>query len=132
MRSGVVKVTLAPILTSGERRLVDAAANGDLADFSATDLAENDPARGHSWGDQRTLSAQVVRALATGSNPSWKTASSGLRIAGAKITGLLDLADAKIRFPMAFIGCCFDREPSLRNASVKSIFLGGRTLPRLH
>ena len=123
------EVTKTPILTSAEQRLLRAAAKGDLADFRATDPADNQPLQGSSWSDQRTLSAEVVRALATGGDPRWNVHSAGLRIAGARIAGALDLAHVEIHFPLAFIGCSFERELSLRNASVNAVFLGGSALP---
>src|SRR5579859_4260177 len=109
-------------MTTADWRLIHATANGELADFSATDTAANDSAHGRSWDDQRTLSAEVIRTLATGSNFSWNILPTGLRIAGARITGVLDLSDAAMRFPIAFVKCYFECELSLRNASVKSVF----------
>lgn len=119
----------APILTPAELKLLEASANGEIADFSSIGSADNNPVDGPCWNEQRTLSAEVVRTLLTRTNPSWCVRPAGVRIVGARIAGVLDLAGAEVGFPIAFIKCCFERELSLRGASVESVFLGGSDLP---
>ncbi len=111
--------------------MIDSAASGELADFSSTNPNENDPAAGESWGAERTISAKVISALATADSAASCSLSVGLRIAGARIKGVLNLADMEIRLPIAFVGCFFERELSLRKATVISVFLGGSVLPGL-
>ena len=118
-----------PNPTVAERRLIDAVAAGVVADFTIGDPSGDDPARDESWGDDRTISAAVARALATESNPAWPVTANGCRIAGARIAGVLDLAGARVRFPLAFIGCHFTDELSLRAATTDSLFFGGSALP---
>jgi hypothetical protein len=117
--------------TPAERRLIDSIAKGDVADFSSIDPSENDPSTGVSWGAHRTLGAEVVRAMAIGVTEASSVRSAELRIAGARISGTLNLSRAEIPIPIAFIGCYFEREISLRDASATSIFLGGSTVPSL-
>ena len=124
-------MTRTPTHRLAERRLIDAAAGGELADFSSTNPSENDPAGGESWSAERTISAKVICALATANSAAACAPSAGIRIVGARIRGVLNLADKEIRLPIAFVGCFFEREPSLRNASVISVFLGGSVLPGL-
>jgi hypothetical protein len=113
-------------LTSAELRLVEASANGSVADFSAIDYAANRPA---DTTDGPTLSADVVRTLLTRSNPAWTVTRAGVHVVGARISGVLDLAKATIDFPIAFVNCHFDQELALRGATLQSVFLGGSEVP---
>jgi hypothetical protein len=109
-------------LSCAESRLMEASANGAIADFSPVDSAANRRASPTEWTDQPALSAQVVRHLLSGSNPAWSVTRAGVRVVGARITGVLDLADTAIDFPIAFVNCHFDRELSLRGALVAATF----------
>jgi hypothetical protein len=131
MPAGQTRVTRTPTHRLTERRLIDSAASGELADFSSTNPIENDPAGGESWGAERTISAKVIRALATADSAASCASSAGIRIAGARIRGVLNLTDKQLRMPIAFVGCFFERELSLRNATVISVFLGGSVLSGL-
>jgi len=144
-------------LTSVELRFLKASAKGAIADFSAIESSVNRPVevaaaspidppvdQGISPADrtnqqrraaefvrtdERTLPADVVRRLLTRSNPAWRVTRAGVRVVGARITGVLDLAGATIDFPIAFVNCHFDQELSLRGAILQSVFLGGSDVP---
>src|ERR1700690_2824103 len=118
-------MVLAQLGTPAELKLLEASANGEIADFSSIDPLKNNPLAGEHWTEHRTLSAEVVRALVMGNNSRWSTRPAGVRIVGARIVGMLGLADANIPFPLAFVKCSFERELSLSGASVESVFLGG-------
>src|ERR1700731_914757 len=113
-------------LTSAELRFLEASANGAIAGFSPVDSAANRPA---DTTDGPTLSADTVRTLLTRSNPAWTVTRAGVHVVGARIIGALDLAEATIDFPIAFVNCHFDQELSLRGATLQSVFLGGSEVP---
>ena len=72
----------------------------------------------------------MVRTLLTRGNPAWRVSHAGIRVVGARIvSGILDLSEATIDFPIAFVNCDFDHQLMLRGATLPSIFLGGSDVP---
>jgi hypothetical protein len=55
----------------------------------------------------------------------------GIRLTGARITGVLDLSSVEVPFPLRFSDCVFDEAPRLHGASVKELAMTGATLPGL-
>ncbi|MGA9723129.1 MAG: hypothetical protein WBQ86_11785, partial [Candidatus Binatus sp.] len=71
-------------LTEAERRLVEAAKKGELADYSAQASDDNIPAKGQKWDDSRTIRAETIYQLLTGSKPEWSLHAKGVLIRGAR------------------------------------------------
>jgi hypothetical protein len=118
-------------LTSAEKEVVNAAAEGDLADFTAGDKQADDPAQGAAWDDGRSVRAEVIYALAVGTNPAWPVHAKGVRIRGAKIVGALDFEAATLRCPLALLGCYIAEPVTLRGATIPALYLNGSHLPGL-
>ncbi|MGH7839082.1 MAG: hypothetical protein ACREQC_14820, partial [Candidatus Binataceae bacterium] len=60
--------------TPPEEKLIKAAYNGNLENYSdrnSADPAANDPANGATWGEERTIRAEIIYALVVGTNPDW-------------------------------------------------------------
>ena len=112
-------------LTTAEQKLIDAARGGQAANFSSGDPAQDDPAKGGVWGDHRTIRAEIIYALATGSCLDWPVHTKGIQVAGAKIEGQLDFGGAEIRCRLAFIRCHIDKPMILADAAARSIALTG-------
>ncbi|MEV8022387.1 oxidoreductase [Streptomyces sp. NPDC086554] len=117
-------------LTSAERQLWDAYPTGRSVDFR-TDGPEDDPEHGNGWGDARTVRASVVAALLLGGNPGQPGSVPALRLAGARISGTLDLSEAEIGHGMWFEGCWFEQRVRLYGAATRTIEIKGSRLPGL-
>ena len=109
-------------LTPPERRLWDAYPKGDKVDFGP-----GAPEDGASWGPERTLRAKVIRALLLGD----VTPASALRVAGARITGVLDLRNADLTCPVVLHSCHFEKTPLFYAARTRQLAFTRSVLPNL-
>jgi len=116
-------------MTPPERELWNAFPEGRLVDLRVGAPDEDDPAEGAGWGPERTLRAAVVTALARGANAAPPGAVTALRVAGARITGQLDLAGAEIGHLLRFEDCWFEEGPSLYGAATRTIGIVGCHVP---
>ncbi len=119
-------------LTPAEEKVVNAAAAGAVADFTAGDKQADNPAQGAAWGDDRSVRAEVIYALAVGTNPAWPVHAKGVQIRGAKIVGALDFEAATLRCPLLLAGCYIAEPVTLRNATIPALYLHGSHLPDLN
>jgi hypothetical protein len=117
-------------LTSTERQLWDAYPTGRPVDFR-TGGAEDDPENGEGWGEERTVRAGVVAALLLGAHPGEPGSVPALRLAGARISGVLELSGAEIGHAMWFEGCWFEAGIGLYGAATRSIEIKAGRLPGL-
>lgn len=80
-------------------------------------------------GERSAVSASVIRALCR--EPA-RIDPFGLRLAGARIEGALDLSAIEVQFPLAFSNCTFDEPVDLTGSRVHSLAItGGSVLPGL-
>jgi|ERR1022692_85208 hypothetical protein len=112
-------------LTSAEEKLVRSAKDGEFADFSSADLPANYPAQGGEWGSERTIRAEIIYALAVGTNPDWTVHAKGIQVCGARIVGALDFQAAKITRPLALVNCYVAELITLIDARAVTIALYG-------
>ncbi|MEV0905746.1 oxidoreductase [Streptomyces hokutonensis] len=119
-------------MTPPERELWNACPEGRLVDLRVGTPDEDDPAEGAGWGPERTLRAAVVTALARGANAAPPGAVTALRVAGARITGQLDLAEAEIGHLLRFEGCWFEEAPNLFGAATRTIGIVGCQVPGMN
>jgi len=115
-------------LTPQEQRLIDCAARGDAwrPIPPVRTPEEDDPARFTEWHGSRTIRAAVLRCLLTqdiwpGAYAPWPVRDQGVRLAGARITGALDLAGAKIPKEAWLYLCAMDEKVVLTRAQTKTI-----------
>jgi len=114
--------------TPAEERLIKAATEGTIADYSdhsSADAVVNDPAQGERWGSERTIRAEIIYALAVGTNPRWHVHAKGVQLAGANIVGGLDFQGAKISCPLVFVNCYVGQPIILVDATAPTISLYG-------
>src|ERR1035437_5990900 len=109
--------------TEAAQRVKDAAQKGKGADCSAQAPAENDPAKGATWDESRTICAETIYQLVTGGNPEWSVHAKGVLIKAARIKGRLDFTAAEIKCPIVLIGCYVEEDITLTDASARSITL---------
>jgi hypothetical protein len=84
-RKALIRIT---DLTPAEHRMWKAFSRGEVVDFEQAD--DEDPTQGGAWGPERTVRAEVVRALLL-SDSSDDGEIAALRLTGARISGLLNL-----------------------------------------
>ncbi|MFJ5994938.1 membrane-associated oxidoreductase [Streptomyces sp. NPDC092370] len=115
-------------MTPAEERVWRAFARGEDVDLRGP--ADEDPARGADWGPERTLRATVVRALLL-SAPQEDGETAALRLAGARITGALNLQYADVDHAVRLSDCFFEDVPVLYAARLRQLNLRGSALPGL-
>ncbi|MGW0819224.1 oxidoreductase [Streptomyces viridiviolaceus] len=116
-------------LTSPERELWDAFPEGHRVDLR-TGVPEDDRvAGGGQWGPGRTVRAVVIAALLLGANTAQPGAVACLRLAGARISGRLNLAGAQIAHALWLEDCWFEEGVDLSGASAQSIAVTGSRAP---
>ena len=64
------------IPSAAERKLIEAAAHGEAADYRTPETID-DPRTGGSWGEIRTIRAAVIRALVLRIEAEWRIAGGG-------------------------------------------------------
>ncbi|MFE7949238.1 membrane-associated oxidoreductase [Streptomyces sp. NPDC057426] len=115
-------------LTPAESRVWRAFPRGESVDFRADE--NEDPALGATWGAERTVRASVLRTLLL-TSPQREGEIAALKIAGARITGVLDLKYATIDAAVRLSHCRFDDVPNLYGAQLRQLNLSASVLPGL-
>ncbi|MDF5752219.1 hypothetical protein [Spongiactinospora sp. TRM90649] len=118
-------------LTPPERRVWNAFPTGKWVDLRVGDRERDDPAVGADWGPERTIRAEVLVALLLGVRDPEPGRTPGLRLAGARITGPLDLSDATVTSKIHLLNCLLTDVVDLTDASVHGVRLRGCDLHRL-
>ncbi|MFF3215549.1 oxidoreductase [Streptomyces sp. NPDC002886] len=112
-------------LTSPERELWDLFPEGSRVDLR-TGVPEDDRVDGGGqWGPGRTVRAAVIVALLQGANTTQTGAVACLRLAGARVSGHLNLAGAQIAHALWLEDCWFEEGVDLSGASTQSIAIVG-------
>ncbi|MGW2235606.1 membrane-associated oxidoreductase [Streptomyces sp. NPDC001759] len=115
-------------LTEAERRVWRAFATGTAVDFRAGD--DEDVAEGAQWEPERTVRASVLRALLL-NGPQEPGEIAALKLAGARITGVLDLRYGATDFAVRLSHCHFHEVPELYGARFRQLNLSHSALPGL-
>src|SRR6202167_303597 len=111
-------------LSAAERKLLHAAPMRDVPWFGSSDDPDNptnDPAHGDKWGSDRTVRAEVIAWLLSDPQPSQYIHPSGLGLAGARITGNLDLSYATVNKPLTLFRCYAPDGINLLSAHLQDI-----------
>ncbi len=111
-------------LTAAERKLLHAAPLRDvpwLGPSDDPDNAANDTAHGENWGAERTVRAEVVAWLLSDPHASQFVHPSGLALAGARISGNLDLSYDTVDKPLTLIRCYLPDGINLLAAHIQEI-----------
>ncbi|MGV9329742.1 pentapeptide repeat-containing protein [Streptosporangium sandarakinum] len=120
-----------PRLSPAERRVWNAYPTGAWVDLRTGDPEEDDPARGAGWGPERTVRAEVLAALLRGARQAAQGGTAGLRLAGARVTGPLDLSDATLTGKLHLLNCHLAGAVSLSDATAVGVRLRGCDLERV-
>jgi hypothetical protein len=95
-------------LSAAELAVVRSAPRRELAwvgPDANPDNPANDATHGKDWGPERSVRAELLRWLHTDPEVSRQIDASGLGIAGARITGTLDLSYVKADTPITLVRC---------------------------
>lgn len=115
-------------LTPAERRVWEAFPLGEGVDFRQS--PDEDPAAGATWGPERTVRAEVLRALLL-AGPVVDGEVAGVRLTGARITGRLNLKYGRIDHPARLRSCHFQEAPELYGAQLRALVFSHSVLPGL-
>ncbi|MFC4565455.1 hypothetical protein ACFO4E_26660 [Nocardiopsis mangrovi] len=116
-------------LSPAERELWDAFPEGRWVDRRSGTPEHDDPAGGAQWDAERTVRAAVVSALLLGANETRSAGVPALRLAGARITGSLDMSGAEIDHLLWLKDCHVDEAALFREASTRTIRMTGSRVP---
>ncbi|MGW7274962.1 membrane-associated oxidoreductase [Streptomyces sp. NPDC054864] len=116
-------------LSEAERQVWDAFPLGRLVDFRQRTREPAD--LGADWGPERTVRADVLRALLI-DGPRQEGETSYLRLNGARITGKLDLQYAEVAGAIHLWACYFDEELDIYGAQLRQLNLGWSIFPGLY
>lgn len=116
-------------LTEPERQLVLAASNGELVDLRVGDAHLDHPSQAGRWEAARTVRADLLAELLTGRRQSERGAVRAVKLAGARITGVLDLEATRLACPLLLDGCAVDQPINLIDAQAEAIRLPGSYVP---
>ena len=112
-------------LTEAEQKLLKAVANGEIANYSAKEEKDNDPAKAENWGPKRVLKADRLIWLCTDKRTAKLVTHRGIRLKGARIEEKLDLEYGESLFPLIFEKCNFPQGMNLRDAKIRELNLDG-------
>ncbi|MEU1439294.1 membrane-associated oxidoreductase [Streptomyces sp. NPDC005786] len=115
-------------LTSSEHQLCEAFPRGEPVDLRQSQ--NENPEQPGAWGPERTVRADVLRALLL-SGPPESGKVPALHLTGARITGLLNLRHAEIVHPIQLNACHFEQTPDFYGARTRQLDLRGSCLPAL-
>jgi hypothetical protein len=118
-------------LTDPERKLWDATQSGASVDLRTGDSERDDPTSGAAWDTSRQIRAQLLSELLTKTSGPADPRPRPLRLAGARVTGTLDLEAATLTRPVLLGGCFFDESITLTEASTYALRFPGCHVPGL-
>ena len=107
------------------------AADGVKTDCTRGSDTEDDPANAKAWTEDRIIPAEWLSWLCTDPRAAAKITSRGIEIDGVKIDGRLDLAWAKIQFPIRTFKCAFTGKIILDRSILLSLDLQGTHITAL-
>jgi hypothetical protein len=119
-------------LSDAERSLHAAFPRGAWVDLRKGDPDSDDPARGHGWGERRTLRAEVITALLLGAFDAVPGSFPAVRIRAARITGRLDLMGAETGYALVCEGCLFEQPLRFVEATTKTVRIISSRMPGLN
>jgi hypothetical protein len=82
-------------------------------------------------GPERGIRAGLIAWLMRGGDGTVTVPDTGVRVAGARIAGELNLEGARCPRSLAFLFCRIEEAPLLRDAEIDNLFLNGSALPGL-
>jgi len=116
-------------LTAAEQRVWDGFPGRSLVDLRSGDPAEDDVAATARWGEDRTVRGEVISALLLGACPPDPGRVPALRLAGARVTGAIDVSQGDVLALLELTGCSLDSVPDFDGATSRPVHLTRCALP---
>lgn len=116
-------------LSEAERLLWEAFPHGAWADLRGTRSGLSDLENAGSWGQDRVIRAQVIRALLLGAAEAEPGSVPGVRVRGARVIGRLDLTGATVPWSLTCEGCYFEEEIVLAESSLRAVRIVNSRFP---
>ena len=118
-------------LSVAEMRLIDEMGSGLTVAIGDGEVPPADA------GPDRTIRADLIRHLLLGTDDELHAGGrrlheKGIKIIGARISGVLDLQSCTVSCDIALAKCRFDETPVLVSARLQNLALNGSVLPGLH
>jgi hypothetical protein len=119
-------------LSEPERLLGEAFPLGAWVDLRAGRPGIDDPKTGSRWPASRLIRAEVIRGIVLGQQGAGHGEVAAVRLAGARISGLLDLIHAEVPFPVYLHGCWLEKAPDLRWSNIRHLDLSDSHFPAIN
>ncbi len=119
---------LKPLKTEAEKALLEAAEKGEFADrrkLDPKDPGHDKPENSDNWSPERNIRAKLLAWLCTDKGASELVHYKGVQVAGAKVTGVLDLEAATLLHPLTLDYCAVKEAIILRDAETRTLSLQG-------
>ncbi|NBE54290.1 membrane-associated oxidoreductase [Streptomyces boluensis] len=123
-------------LSPAELRVWQAFPKGAFVDFrpdgdqEGAQNAVQNAAQGADWGPERTVRAEVLRSLLL-NGPLEDGEIPSLDVAGARITGTLDLSHGSVDHAIKLTACYFENTPVVYASRLRQLHLSRSVLPGL-
>jgi hypothetical protein len=98
---------------------------------SAIGDPSNDPKSAAEWSHDRDVRAELIRWMLVDPDASRRLDPGGLRLLGARITGALDLKDARLTFPITLRNCLISERIDLKASTIPRLDLNGCPFSKL-
>ncbi len=118
-------------LTPAEKKLFRRTAEGEIADYSPKSKKPIEPANAAKWGPSRVLLADRIAWLCTDKQAAQLVTHRGILIKGARIDEELDLAHARVPFPLLFEKCKITAELHFLRAHIVALYMLGTHIGKL-
>ncbi|MET7638902.1 oxidoreductase [Streptomyces sp. NPDC005438] len=118
-------------LTRPEWGLWQAFRNGSAYSLRSGEPERDDPNGDHEWGEGRTIRARVISSLLLHGPPPLLGRVASLHLAGAYISGVLDISGGEVRPYVELVDCRFERELLLPEARLTTMRLINCHVPRV-
>jgi hypothetical protein len=116
-------------MSQPERLLLRSAASGQLVDLRTGSQGQDDITHGSEWSSKRCIRAEILASCLLDLTQAPKSGVPILRLAGARITGHLDLGGAELVKAIWFEQCYFDEPPNFSDARTRTIRIMQSYLP---
>jgi hypothetical protein len=129
-----------PNLTRAERVMLEYAdvANVSRGDFAIAgtsakpDDPSNDPAHADKWDAQREIRAKLIRWISVYPDAARRVDPQGIKVIGARITGVLDLTLVRVPFAITLRNCSVHEPMELASTEIPALVLDGSYTNSIH
>lgn len=115
-------------LSKVEVELIERTSQGSEADFSGGDTRPVEEAKAKAWGADRRIGADFIAWLCTSPKAAAMVTHKGVRVRGVRVEGVLDLANARVPFPLAIVASYIPGVVDCSGAELDSLDFDGSSV----